>query len=121
VHYTILLLLFGCAVYKRVQMTFLSTTLMGELSNVWIVLGRLQSTTRGSSGTFTQSMKKFTVPLFTLAPNCFRTFLVATTPAAFAPSSSHWLMALMGLLYMNWSSLLLAQKTMRAVTKEHAA
>ena len=119
VHYTILLLLFGCAVYKRVQMTFLSTTLMGELSNVWIVLGRLQTTTSGSPSDFTQLMKKVTVPVFTLLPNCFRTFVVATSPAAFAPT--HWLMALMGLLYMNWSSLLLTQKTMRTVAKERTA
>lgn len=116
-HHTILLVLFGCAVYKRVHMSLLCTALIGELSNIFVAFGRL--TTDGSTASLTHTMKRLTVPVLTLLPHCYMTFLVATTPSAFNPS--HWIMALLGLVYMNWSSILLTRKTMREATKTHTA
>ena len=42
VHYTLLLLLFTVGAYKGVSLSLLSATLVGELSNVPFLVGKLQ-------------------------------------------------------------------------------
>jgi hypothetical protein len=106
-HYTVLLLLFSCAIYKDVHLPLLAATLVGELAQLLVLAARLRG--RPPAGT----VQRVAVPLFALLPHAGITALVATAPrAAFAPS--HWAMAMGGLLYMNASNVLVTAKAFRA-------
>ena len=102
-HYTLLLLLFLVGAYKGVSLSLLSATLVGELSNVPFLVGKLQRiagmpvTSKAVIGT---ARTEKALLCFTLVVHTLIALLVSMSPSSFG-NAAYYLIALSGLVYCN--------------------
>ncbi|KAL4447595.1 hypothetical protein ABPG75_004814 [Micractinium tetrahymenae] len=108
-HFTLLLVFFSAAAYKSEHTAFMALTLLSEVNSVARLAGKLLAMSgatgaaAGRAAAVLAAADRLTFVAFRLIPHALLGLLVLFQPAAFA-SRAFYLLAVLGMLYMNFTN-----------------
>ncbi|KAG1678524.1 hypothetical protein FOA52_014558 [Chlamydomonas sp. UWO 241] len=117
-HFTLLLALFVVAAYKGVSVPLLSASLLGELSNVPYIIGKLSTLAGVTSQSLTTNAELLMLAV-TMSVHGAITVLVLAYPAAFG-NVAYYCVALLGMTYCNGTHWFRARQLLQAQAHAHA-